>query len=67
MTAERFQYPPELFALLVDAIPALCKAKKDVVLFFRGAGVSGSFMTIIEERLSKIDRVSGSMRSPGPF
>ena len=35
-----YQYPPELFSLLVDAIAVLCKSKKDVLLFFRGAGVS---------------------------
>lgn len=35
-----FHYPPELFNLMVDTIPLLFKSKKDVVLFFRGAGVS---------------------------
>jgi restriction system protein len=34
-----FHYPPDLFNLLVDAIPRLCRSKKDVLLFFRGAGV----------------------------
>jgi restriction system protein len=34
-----FHYPPELFNLLVEAIPRLCRSKKDVLLFFRGAGV----------------------------
>ncbi|MFA1261690.1 restriction endonuclease [Xanthomonas campestris pv. olitorii] len=37
--AEQFHYPPEVFNLLVDAIPLLCRSKKDVVLFFQGAGV----------------------------
>lgn len=41
MTADiTFHYPPELFNLLVDAIPALNKSKNDVVIFFRGAGVA---------------------------
>ncbi len=35
-----FHYPPELLQLLVDAIPKLCKSKKDLLLFFQGAGVS---------------------------
>lgn len=35
-----FHYPPELMNLLVDTIPLLNKTKKDVFLFFRGAGVS---------------------------
>jgi len=34
-----YQYPPELFDLLVDAIPRLNKSKKGVLIFFRGAGV----------------------------
>lgn len=35
-----FHYPPELFKLLTDAIPKLCKSKNDLILFFRGSGVS---------------------------
>ena len=35
-----FHYPPELFSLLVEAIPKLCKSKKDLLLFFQGAGIS---------------------------
>lgn len=38
--AEQFHYPPEVFSLLVDTIPLLCRSKQDVVLFFRGAGVA---------------------------
>lgn len=38
--AEQFHYPPEVFNLLVDTIPLLCRSKKDVVLFFQGAGVA---------------------------
>ena len=34
-----FPYPPDLFNLLVDTIPLLNRSKKDVLLFFRGAGV----------------------------
>lgn len=35
-----FHYPPELLQLLIDAIPKLCKSKRDLLLFFQGAGVS---------------------------
>lgn len=35
-----FHYPPELLQLLIDTIPLLNRSKKDVLLFFRGAGVS---------------------------
>lgn len=35
-----FHYPPELLNLLKEAVPRLCKSKKDLLLFFQGAGVS---------------------------
>jgi len=38
--AEQFHYPPEVFNLLVDTIPLVCRSKQDVVLFFQGAGVA---------------------------
>ncbi|MBK8209255.1 MAG: restriction endonuclease [Rhodospirillales bacterium] len=57
MSGAIFQYPPELFALLVDAIPALCKSKMDLILFFRGAGVPPEFTSDIEKQL-KTDRQS---------
>lgn len=40
-----FHYPPELLNLLVDTIPLLCRSKKDVFLFFKGAGVKDSLMS----------------------
>ncbi|MCC6527861.1 MAG: restriction endonuclease [Polyangiaceae bacterium] len=33
-----FHYPPQLTQLLIDTIPLLCRSKRDVVLFFVGAG-----------------------------
>lgn len=33
-----YHYPPELFEVLVEAIPALCKSKQAVLDFFKGAG-----------------------------
>lgn len=35
-----FHYPPELLQLLIDTIPKLCRSKRDLLLFFQGAGVS---------------------------
>ncbi|MBR7070436.1 MAG: restriction endonuclease [Oxalobacter sp.] len=40
--SEQFHYPPEVLNLLVDTIPLLCRSKRDVVLFFQGAGVDQS-------------------------
>jgi restriction system protein len=34
-----FHYPPDLFELVVQAIPLLNKSKDSVLLFFKGAGV----------------------------
>ncbi len=50
---ETFQYPPELFSLLVDAIPVLNRSKRDVLLFFSGAGVTGDLLTDLRERLGR--------------
>lgn len=49
MTDDRFHYPPELLSQLVDTIPLLCKSKKDLLLFFRGAGMTPSMMAEVEE------------------
>ena len=46
-----FQYPPELFQLLVDTIPRLFRSKKDVLLFFRGAGVAEPPLARLREQL----------------
>src|SRR5947208_3627659 len=50
-------YPAPLMSLLVDAIPALCKSKMDVLTFFRGAGVDRSLRAGIAERVRR-DRES---------
>lgn len=42
-------YPPELMALLVEAIPRLLKSKKDVLVFFKGAGVPRTAYADIEQ------------------
>jgi restriction system protein len=52
-----FHYPPELTQLLIQTIPLLCPAKRDVLLFFRGSGVGDSVRADLEEQLRK-DRES---------
>jgi hypothetical protein len=39
LSDEAFHWPPELLKSLIDVIPLLCRSKKDVLAFFRGAGV----------------------------
>lgn len=48
-----FQYPPDLMALLIDAIPCLCRSKKDVLLFFKGAGVTSSLTKDLQAQLAE--------------
>ena len=45
--SKTYHYPPELFQLLVNTIPRLCKSKRDVFTFFRGAGVENSLVSDI--------------------
>ena len=53
MTQIFFHYPPELMALLKDAIPKLCKSKRDLLLFFRGAGVLDDVIIPYERHLKQ--------------
>jgi len=46
-----FHYPPDLFNPLVDTIPLLNRSKKDVLLFFRGAGVREEVFHDLSEKL----------------
>lgn len=46
-----YHYPPELFSLLVDTVPLLCRSKKDVLLFCRGAGISSGHFADLESRV----------------
>ena len=46
-----YHYPPELFNLLVDTIPLLFRGKKDVLIFFKGAGVNPKYMSDLSERV----------------
>lgn len=49
---ESYHYPPEVLNLLVDIVPLLCRSKNDVLVFFRGAGVSESIMSDLARRVS---------------
>lgn len=48
-----FHYPPDLMHLLIDTIPLLCPTKKDVLLFFRGAGVNADLMNDVSEQVQR--------------
>ena len=54
---ETYHYPPELFQLLIDTIPLMFRSKRDVLGFFRGAGVAHS-VTADLNRQVKEDRSS---------
>jgi restriction system protein len=44
-----YHYPPELFQLLVDGIPLLCRSKGDTLTFLRGAGVDRGHLAPLEQ------------------
>ena len=46
-----YHYPPELFQLLVDAIPRLCRSKRDVLIFFQGAGIGGLTLSDLDKQV----------------
>jgi restriction system protein len=46
-----FHYPPELLKLLIETVPKLCKSKKDLLLFFQGAGLSRELLAPYESLL----------------
>jgi restriction endonuclease Mrr len=48
-----FHYPPDIFNLLVDTIPRLCKSKQDVLLFLKGAGVPDADLDDMQTQVSK--------------
>lgn len=52
-----FHYPAALMALLIEAIPALNRAKIDVIVFFKGAGVGAGILEDLEQRV-RTDRQS---------
>ena len=46
-----FHYPPDLFTLLVETIPRLCRSKKDVLLFFQGAGIERQIYADLAQKI----------------
>ena len=47
-----FQYPPDLFNLLIQTIPLLCRSKRDVLIFFQGAGVGNIYLQDLAEKVT---------------
>lgn len=48
-----FHYPPALINLLIQAIPKLCRSKKDVLMFFLGAGVKPGLLQDLSDRIDQ--------------
>jgi hypothetical protein len=46
-----FHYPPDLMHLLIEAIPRLCRGKRDLLLFFEGAGVPNDVIVPLTRKL----------------
>lgn len=54
---QSYHYPPEVTNLLIDTIPLLCRSKKDVIMFFRGAGIPNAILSDLAHRV-QTDRSS---------
>jgi restriction system protein len=52
-TGPEYHYPPDLFALVEDALTALFKGKQGMLIFFRGAGVPVELLEDLENRLQE--------------
>jgi len=50
-----FHFPPDVFDAVVDAVPLLTRGKQDVLLFFRGCGVSQVFLSKLDIGASKYE------------
>jgi hypothetical protein len=48
---EAYHYPADLMSLMVEVIPRLCRSKRDVLTYFRGAGVPSELLADLETRL----------------
>lgn len=57
MDDDRYHYPADVFNLLVDTIPLLCKGKQDVMLFLEGAGIHRDDLAAMWHRV-RTDRKS---------
>ena len=54
-----YHFPPDLFNLLVDAIPLMLRSKWDVLVFFRGAGAGPAVLSDLERKVREDrDRIS---------
>ena len=49
------QYPTELFELLADTIPLLCRSEEDILLFFREADVGYALLSDLWLRVEQAD------------
>lgn len=48
-----YHYPPELFNLMIDTIPRLCRSKLNLLLFFRGSGIRRSDLADLEAQVDR--------------
>lgn len=46
-----YHYPTDLLQLLIETIPLLCKAKRDVLMFFTSAGIDDTVLEDLKERV----------------
>lgn len=52
MSDEAYHFPPDLFDLLIDVIPLLCRSKQDVLTFFRGCGIALGTLADLQQKVA---------------
>ncbi len=50
--AEAYPFRPDVYTAVVQAVPLLCKSKRDVVTFFRGTGMSHARLDALAKQVA---------------
>jgi len=57
-----YHYPPDLFELVVETLPLLCRGKMNVIDYFRGAGTPIELLSDLEEQVRTNPKEIGKHR-----
>ena len=57
-----YHYPPDLFELVVETLPLLCRGKMNVIEYFRGAGTPTDLLSDLEEQVRNNPKEIGKHR-----
>lgn len=52
MESTTWHYPPDLMAMMIDTVPLLVRSKRDLLAFFKGAGVPDAVLAPMRAKLA---------------